>query len=360
MGCTNYPGTNKQTNQIVTENTKKNEVVQAVPSNIKPISQAIVQKTVQRDIKPNYGYLGELIDFSIPFKEINETTSNILFLKDQKVIFGDGKGIIHVYYDLNFENSYDIKEFTKYIQCIIELSDGNIVAGSNDCMAKVLKIGKETYEIIKEIKYPDQVWSISELGQTGDFVLGNVNGVFQRLHKLNSDYVFQRKVQLKKSAVLNILGLSDSTAMIVYMSSGAYFFDFNSLKAIGYVPHQHFNPFKGSIQKINDHELLIGTETSIILIDYKNFQKIKEFNNDTTYVIYQLSEEYLLASYGEGFLQAYKMSRDINGQLELKFESRNKVIGGNITGITICPDGKLIIFNMTGSIKIWNSKNLSK
>ena len=207
MGCTNYPDANKPTNQIVTENTKKNEVVQAVPSNIKPISQAIVQKTVQRDIKSNYGYLGELIDFSIPFKEINETTSNILFLKDQKVIFGDGKGIIHVYYDLNFENSYDIKEFTKYIQCIIELSDGNIVAGSNDCMAKVLKIGKETYEIIKEIKYPDQVWSISELGQTGDFVLGNVNGVFQRLHKLNSDYVFQRKVQLKKSAVLNILGL---------------------------------------------------------------------------------------------------------------------------------------------------------
>ena len=58
MGCTNYPDTNKQTNQIVTENTKKNEVVQAVPSNIKPISQAIVQKTVQRDIKFNYGYLG--------------------------------------------------------------------------------------------------------------------------------------------------------------------------------------------------------------------------------------------------------------------------------------------------------------
>lgn len=54
------------------------------------------------------------------------------------------------------------------------------------------------------------------------------------------------------------------------------------------------------------------------------------------------------------------MSRDMNGQLELKFESRNKVISGNITGITICPDGKLIIFIMTGSIKIWNPKNPSK
>ena len=63
--------------------------------------------------------------------------------------------------------------------------------------------------------------------------------------------------------------------MIVYMSSGVYFFNFKSLKIIGYVPHQHFNPFKSSIQKINDHESLIGTEISIILIDYKNFQKKK-------------------------------------------------------------------------------------
>ena len=172
--------------------------------------------------------------------------------------------------------------------------------------------------------------------------------------------MFQRKVQIKDTAILNILGLSDNTAMVVYMSYGAYFFDFSTLKTVGYVPHQHFNPFKCSIIKISDHELLIGAETSIILIDYINFQKIKEFNNDTTYALYQLSEQYLLTSYKEGFLQSYIMSRDMNGQLELKFETRNKVIDGNDTGIKICPDGKLIIFNMTGSIKIWNSKKISK
>ena len=111
MGCSNNPNVNDQKNQMISKDKQKNETV---PSNIKPNTQVLVQKT-------NYGYLGELIDFSKPFKEINETTSNILFLKDQKVIFGDAKGVIHVYYDLNFENSYDIKEFTKYIQCIIEL-----------------------------------------------------------------------------------------------------------------------------------------------------------------------------------------------------------------------------------------------
>ena len=51
------------------------------------------------------------------------------------------------------------------------------------------------------------------------------------------------------------------------------------------------------------------------------------------------------------------MSRDINGQLELQFENRFKVIDGNLTGIIFCPDGKLITFNMTDSIKIWNAKN---
>ena len=53
------------------------------------------------------------------------------------------------------------------------------------------------------------------------------------------------------------------------------------------------------------------------------------------------------------------MSRDINGQLELKYESRIKVIDGNLTGIILCPDGKLITFNMTNSIKIWSAKNKS-
>ncbi len=74
MAFTNNPDANKQTKQITTENTHKNEAVQAVPINIKTNTQAIVKKTGAADIKPNYGYLGELIDISKPFKEINEIT----------------------------------------------------------------------------------------------------------------------------------------------------------------------------------------------------------------------------------------------------------------------------------------------
>ena len=64
--------------------------------------------------------------------------------------------------------------------------------------------------------------------------------------------------------------------------------------------------------------ILIGAEFSIFLIDYKKFQKIKEFKNDASYALFKLSEQYLLTSYGKGFLQIYKMSRDSKGQLELK------------------------------------------
>ena len=51
------------------------------------------------------------------------------------------------------------------------------------------------------------------------------------------------------------------------------------------------------------------------------------------------------------------MSRDINGQLELQFENRFKVIDGNLTGMIFYPDGGLMTFGVTDSIKIWNAKN---
>ena len=54
------------------------------------------------------------------------------------------------------------------------------------------------------------------------------------------------------------------------------------------------------------------------------------------------------------------MLRDKNGQLELKSEKIINIIDGIISGIQICPDGKLITFNMKNCIKIWNAKNTSK
>ena len=358
MGCTNYLETNdqlkKNTSRYIRPNTNA-----LVPNNLYQNAQNIIRKEVIEVPKPKYDPLGELIDFSKPFKEIKTTACNFLFLKDKKVIFGDNQGIIHVYNDLNFENSYDIKLFDKYIQCIIELSDGNIVACSNDNSTKVIKIGNQSYEIIKDIRGSNQAWALGELGETRDFVIGYADGICLRCHKMNSDYAFQKEVEIKDTSVLNILGLSESTAMIVHMDYGAYFYDFDIQKNLGFVSNEYFNPFKGSIKKISETELLIGAENSIVLIDYKNFKKIKEFKNPKTYAICNLSNNFLLTSYGKGYIQTNKMSRDINGQLELQAENRFKVIDGNLTGIIYCPDGKLITFNMTNDIKIWNAKNKS-
>lgn len=226
MGCTNYLETNdqlkKNTSRYIRPNTNA-----LVPNNLYQNAQNIIRKEVIEVPKPKYDPLGELIDFSKPFKEIKTTACNFLFLKDKKIIFGDNQGIIHVYNDLNFENSYDIKLFDKYIQSIIELSNGNIVACSNDNSTKVLKIGNQSYEIIKDIKIKGeyQAWALDELGETGDFVIGYVNGWVLRCHQMNSNYVSQKKFRIRDSSVLNILGLSEDTAMIVYMAYGAYFYD---------------------------------------------------------------------------------------------------------------------------------------
>ena len=141
-------------------------------------------------------------------------------------------------------------------------------------------------------------------------------------------------------SILNILDVSDSIVMLIYTSSGAYFFDFNTSENVGYVPHEYFNPFRCSILKISDHELLIGAEYSIFLIDYKKFQKIKEFENDASYALYKLSNQYLLTSYGEGLLQIFQMSRDNDGQLELNYLNRSQIIDDIVAGIAKLPDGR--------------------
>ena len=148
--------------------------------------------------------------------------------------------------------------------------------------------------------------------------------------------------------------------MILYMGTGDYFFDFSTEERVGFIYHEYFSPFRCSILKISENELLVGAEFTIILIDYKKFQKIKEFDNDNSYALFKLSDQYLLTSYGKGFLQIYKMSRDSNGQLELKNVNKKKILDYFVAGIYKLPDGKFVIFNMNNNLTVWNSKNKSK
>ena len=59
----------------------------------------------------NYQNIGEMIDLSKPFKKIDDATSNILITDNNDIIHGDSKGVIHVYYGLDFNKEYKFKEF---------------------------------------------------------------------------------------------------------------------------------------------------------------------------------------------------------------------------------------------------------
>ena len=351
MGCSNHPDEIHQSNQNITKDTPQNQA----PSTVH------VEKEKEINDNSNYPNIVELVDFSQPLKKIEDATSNILITSDYdpNIIYGDSKGVIHVFYDLDFRKEYEIKEFNNFIRCLIEL--GSLIAAcSNDCKVKMFSIGMCSYEIIKEIQDTAEIWTLCEIGGFGNLVIGNVDGYFYRCINMGEDYEIQNRFKIKDKSILNILDVSESIAMLVYMSTGAYFFDFNTSETVGYVPHQYFNPFRCSILKISDHELLIGAEYTIVLIDYKKFQKIKEFDNDASYVIYKLSDQYLLTSYGEGFLQTYQMVRDSNGQLELKYVNRNKIMNDIVAGIAKIPDGRLMIFSVRNNITVWNAKNTSK
>ena len=307
----------------------------------------------------NYQNIGEMIDLSKPFKKIDDATSNILITDNNDIIHGDSKGVIHVYYGLDFNKEYKFKEFNNIIRCIIQIGT-RIAASCNDFKVKVFRLRPYSYEVIKEIQDNEQVWTIGKLGKENSLVIGNRVGYFYKCENMGNDYEKQKRFKMEDQAILNILDVSDSIAMITYMRHGAYFFDFNTSETVGFVPHKLFCPFRCSILKISDHELLIGAEYTIVLIDYKKYQKIKEFDNDASYALYKLSDKYLLTSYGNGFLQTHEMSRDKNGQLELKQLNRNKILDYFVAGIALLRDGRLMIFNMANNISVWNPKNKSK
>ena len=63
-----------------------------------------------------------------------------------------------------------------------------------------------------------------------------------------------------------------------------------------------------------------------------------------------------MTSYGNGFLQTHEMSRDKNGQLELKQLNRNKILDYFVAGIALLGNGRLMIFNMANNISVWNPR----
>ena len=316
----------------------------------------IQNTSIKEEELGDYGPLGEKIEFCKPVREFNYITPNVLFLRDEKTILCDSEGNIHVYSDLNFYNPYIIKLFNGCTQDMILLNDGSVAACSDDKSLKIFKIGEYTHEIIKELKTNKKLWAIAKLSDTGNIAFGDNDGNLFLVFKSSNDYIPGKKISFHNTLILNIVSLSSNILMIIYMNFGLIFLDLSKYRMIGKINHKYFTPFKCSIQIISDNELLIGAENSIVLIDYINYIKIKEFDNSCSYSLYKLSDEYLLCNYGDGFLKSFKMIRDENGQLDLKVESLNKVQDGSITGMTLCPDGKFITFNLK-SIKIWKKKN---
>ena len=80
---------------------------QTIPQTQSSNSSKMVGNSIQK-INQNYNNIEELIDLSKPFKKIDDAYSNILITNDYnpKIIFGDSKGVIHVFYYLDFSKEY--------------------------------------------------------------------------------------------------------------------------------------------------------------------------------------------------------------------------------------------------------------
>ena len=166
--------------------------------------------------------IGEMIDLSKPFKKIDDATSNILITDNNDIIHGDSKVVIHVFYGLDFNKEYKFKEFNDIIRCIIQIGT-RIAASSNDFKVKVFRLRPYSYEVVKEIQDNEEIWSISKLGKENNLVIGNRVGYFFKCENMGNDYEIQKRFKMDDKAILNILDVSDSIAMITYSYHGHIF-----------------------------------------------------------------------------------------------------------------------------------------
>ena len=185
---------------------------------------------------------------------------------------------------------------------------------------------------------------------------------------MNEDHIYQHIVPKcylkyfspdKKKIWVKKLNEKPSFDNISEVGGENYFYDINTNTVFKTIKHAYFNPFKDSIKIISDHELLIGAEEYIFLIDYKKYLTLSHFMNDNSYSICKYSEDCLLCNYRDRFIKTYKMIRK-NGKLEFEYKNKLKIHNKQIVGMVQCPDGKFITYSMDECLKIWKTKNISK
>ena len=272
-------------------------------------------------------------------------------------MFCDSYGYFYIFNNINFDNPYIIKIFDAYPQDMLELDDGSIVSCSNDKSMKIFKIGNNNHEILLEYNAKEQLWAIVKLPEKEELIIGDTSGCLHFFNKAQNGYEPGKKKVIQKATILNLFPISENILMIILMSYGAFFLDLPNDKIVGKVEHEYFVPFKSSIVKISNHELLIAAEYSIILIDYINYKKLKHFKNEFSYFLYKFSEKYLLSNSKEGLIATYEMIRDEDGELNLKFVCGFQFDYSRIIGIAFTPDEKKFIsYSLNNSINIRNTK----
>ena len=242
---------------------------------------------------------------------------------------------------------------------MIELSDGSIASCSNDKYLKIFEIGNNNHKVLGEYKTDNQLWAIAKISGSDNLIIGDNKGLIHFFNKSKKAYSPGKKILVYESTILNMVSISPNILLVTLFKYGVCFLEIKSFKIEAIFEHSLFNPFKCSIQIISEHELLIGSEDSIFVIDYKNYSILDVYSNERTYSLYKLSEECLLSSNGDGYILTYKMVRKENGDLILISQDKIKIHNSNITGIILCPDGKLITYEFNSSIKIWKNKNNS-
>ena len=279
----------------------------------------------------------------------------ILTTSDGKILMGTRDGKIIVYKTWKCDEKYELNIFGNSVQAIIELPNKYLAGCSNDKTVKIFNIKNDQAEIIKTFECLGQVWAMINY-INGGIIYGDIIGEFKHIEYKNRNYEIEYSSLVHQKNILNLIYLYDKVIGIVYLGEGLVFYDLEQEDELGTLEICYPCPPNLSVLKISDHELLLGGELKVNVVDYKERKLVNLIDIRTCYCFYQLSKNILLINEGEGNLRTYQISRDNKGDLIFDLKDEKVIHDSVIIGIARLANHRFLTFDIDHDYRLWQAQ----
>ena len=244
-------------------------------------------------------------------KEINYQGSiyAMKILHDNRIAIGGHSSILYIL-DTNFNIDLEIKNENKYLYCIEQLKNKNIVL-SFFKEIKIIEISKNKYYVIQSIEnaHENSIYNVIEVNN--NLISCSADNKIKIWSKENSskyNEIFEIK---ENNYIFNIIKGNENEIIYDIMYDKIKFYDIKKEKEIKLIIDLNLSDNVNNFIIIND-KLIIGGKMKIYFIDINKYVKIKEINFDSDiYSILKINDNFFIIGDDKGDLTQFVLDKYI-------------------------------------------------